>query len=379
MNKILNVAVTGYVGTGSSAVIDLLKEFDVCGIALGEDREYEHIPFYADNGLFDLGETLINVNSPLRSDTAISSFISRMDWLNNHNFGWFGSYKWLVGDKFEKAAKEFIEEISIPIEGVSYSHYKRVKFSLFKVLLQIAAKIVFKRPVTKWGRVFVFDKNQMYFSMPTQEEFSKAARKFVNAYFEMCANPKKQIMIYDHLIWPQQVHLINKYFGDNFKTIAVIRDARDLYNLNKNYWYKPPLGSGSPVFPTNTDDFVDYWKRVRKIEGANIDSQKVLFVHFEDLIYDYDQTVISIMKFLGLTASQHVHKKKYFDPERSIKNTQTFLIKEDWEKEANIIREQIPQYTYTFPYTIHTSISEMFDLPNSMQDSKEEANDSIEN
>lgn len=362
MSEKLNVAVTGYVGTGSSAVIDLLKEFDVCGVALGEDRDYEHIPFYADNGLFDLGAILMNVNSSLRSDTAISSFIDRMDWLNNNNFGWFGSYKWLVADKFEQAVKEFVEEISMPIYGVSYSHYKRVKFSLIKVLLQFAAKIVYKRPVTKWGRVYVFDKKQMYFSMPSQEEFYKAAKKFVNAYFNMCAIPNKQIMIYDHLLWPQQIKLMNDYFTDNFKTIIVMRDARDLYNLNKNYWYKPPLGSGSPVFPTNPTDFVDYWRRVRGIEGTNFDPSKVMYVHFEDLIYNYEKTVEKIMSFLNLSASQHKHKKKYFDPSRSIKNTQTFLVEEEWKKEAGIIQEMIPQYTFDFPYTINTSISEMFDL-----------------
>jgi hypothetical protein len=362
MNKRLNVAVTGYVGTGSSAIVDLLKEFDVCGVAIGEDKEYEHIPFYADNGLFDLGAILMNVNSSLRSDTAISSFIERMEWLNNHNFGWFGSYKWIVGDMFEKAYKEFVEEISTPINGVSYSHYKRVKFSLFKVFLQLAAKIVFKRPVAKWGRVYVFDKKQMYFSMPTKEEFFSAARKFVNAYFDMCATPNKEIMIYDHLIWPQQKGLINDCFTDNFKTIIVMRDARDLYNLNKNYWYKPTIGSGSPVFPINPDDFVDYWTRVREMEGSDTDPGKVLYVQFEDLVYNYEPTLASIMKFLGLSEAQHVKKKKYFDPARSIKNTQTYTVKEEWAKEAQVIQKKIPQYTYEFPYSIQTSLSEMFDL-----------------
>lgn len=362
MNNRLNVAVTGYVGTGSSAVVDLLKEFDCCGVTFGE-REYEHIPFYADNGLFDLGAILMNVNSSIRSDTAISSFIERMEWLNNHNFGWFGSYKWLVGNQFEKAVQEFVEEISVPIQGVTYSHYKKVKFSLFKVFLQLAAKIVYNRPVTKWGRTYVYDKKQMYFSMPTQEEFTKAAKKFVNAYFEMCAEPGKQIMLYDHLLWPQQAKLVDDYFEDNFKLIVVMRDARDLYNLNKNYWYKPPLGNGSPLFPTTPDGFADYWKRVREIEKINVNPNKVLQIQFEDLIYNYDQTVQQIIDFLGLSVGQHVHKKKYFDPARSIKNTQTYLVNEEWEREARAIKENIPQYTFDFPYSINTSISEMFDTP----------------
>ncbi len=362
MENRINVAVTGYVGTGSSAVIDLLKEFRCCGIALGSDKDYEHIPFYVDKGLFDLGAILMNVNSSLRSDTAISSFIESMDWLNNNNFGWFGSYKWLLGDQFKKAYHNFVSEISHPINGKSYSHYKKVRFSLFKVLLQLAAKIIYNRPVTKWGRQYVLDGKQMYFSMPTPDEFYSAARKFVNAYFEMCAEPDKEIMVYDHLLWPQQSKLVNNYFDDKFKMIIVMRDARDLYNLNKNYWYVPPRGTGNPLFPTNTEMFIDYWRRVRGIESLE-NTEKVLYVQFEDLIYNYESTVIKIMGFLNLKKEDHINKKRYFDPSKSIKNTQTYLIKEEWRKEADIIFDSIPQYTYNFPYSINTSISEMFDTP----------------
>ncbi|WP_175384404.1 sulfotransferase domain-containing protein [Bacillus sp. FJAT-27225] len=338
-----------------------MKEFNGCGVTFGSDKEYEHIPFYADNGLFDLGAIMKNVNSSMRSDTAISSFIESMEWLDKNNFGWFGSYKWLVGNNFEKAVKNFVEEISVPISGITYSHYKRVRFSLFKVLLQLAAKIVYKRPVTKWGRVYVYDKKQLYFSMPTEEEFNNAARKFVNAYFEMCADKDKEIMIYDHLLWPQHTHLIADYFGDNFKMIVVNRDARDLYNLNKNYWYKPPVGNGTPLFPTTPEGFADYWKRVTGEKSASND--RVLHVNFEDLVYKYNDTVQQIMAFLDLKPENHINKKQIFNPEKSIKNTQTFLINEDWRREAEILKEKIPQCTYEFPFKVQTSVSEMFDTP----------------
>ncbi|TWT27781.1 hypothetical protein [Planomicrobium sp. CPCC 101110] len=363
MNKRLNVAVTGYTGTGSSAVIDFLREFDVCGVPFGEDKEYEHIPFYADSGLFDLGAILMNVNSPARSDTAISSFVNSMNWLNNNNFGWFGSYKWLVGDKFQKAVQEFIGEISQPIIGSTYSHYKSVRFSVLKVLLQLAAKIVYKRSFIRWGRKYVIDKKQNYFSMPTPTEFYSAARKFVNAYFEMCSEPGKQIMIYDHLLWPQQTHLINDYFDQNFKMIVVMRDVRDLYTLNKNYWYKPPVGTGTPLFPINPYEFVEYWKRVGELENKKNNSSGVLYIYFEDLVYDYDATALKIMEYLKLEPEQHINKKKYFNPAESIKNTQTFFVKKPWAQEAAIIGNRIPEYTYDFPFLINTSVSEMFDRP----------------
>jgi Sulfotransferase domain len=363
----INVAVTGYVGTGSSAVIDLLREFRNTSIALGNDREYEHIPFYTDHGLFDLGTVLMNVNSSLRSDTAISSFIESMDWLNNNNFGWFGSYKWYLGNQFDEAVHEFVESISHPVEGVSYSHYIKVKFSLIKVFIQLAAKMIYQRPVTKWGRKYVYDKKQMYYAMPTKDEFYGAAQQFVNRYFEMCASndDSKNLNVYDHLIWPQQANLVDDYFGDDFKLIIVNRDARDLYNLNKNYWYKPPLNTNSPVFPTTPEAFVDYWKRVKMLEPRleDINSDKVMYLQFEDLIYNYDETLEKLMSFLNLTKEDHVDQLKHFNPKRSIKNTQTYRINNDWNQEASIVSRTIPQFTYQFPYEITTDLNDMFDTP----------------
>lgn len=363
MNNSINVAVTGYIGTGSSAVIDFLREFDVCAVALGKDKAYEHIPFYVDHGLFDLGAILMNVNSALRSDTAICSFLESMKRLNDNNFGWFGSYKWYVGERFEKAVNEFIEKISISFPGRSCNHYIKVKFSLFKVLLQIAAKIIYKRPVYKWGRVYVYDNKQMYFSMPTYEEYYSAARKFVNDYFDICAEPNKQVMVYDHLLWPQHTRLVDDYFGDNFRLIVVLRDPRDVYILDKHYWHKPPVGNGDPFFPTKVQDFVDYWKRIRGYE-AKVSRNKILYVQFEDLIYNYEQTAKQIMDFVGLKKEEHVAKRRYFNPDKSIKNTQTFTLEDEWLKEADFIQQKLPESTYDFPYEISTSFSEMFDDPN---------------
>lgn len=359
MNSIRNVAVTGYVGTGSSAVLDLLREFDNCGIAMGEDQAYEHVPFYADNGLFDLGNTLLNGNSPLRSDTAISSFIESMRWLNDNDFGWFGSYKKNYDDFFMNSTMDFVNSISTEATGVSYSHYKRTRFSLIKIILQLGAKLVYNRPIHKYGRVYVYDKKKMYFSMPTEEEFYAAAKLFTRKYFEMCAIPGKEIMVYDHLLWPQQAGLMKPYFEPNFKMIVVRRDARDLYNLNKNFWYKPPVGVGTPLFPTEPTAFIDYWKRVSPLESSK--ENNILYINFEDLVYKYDDTVNKIMCFLNLDEKNHVNKGKFFDPLRSIKNTQTFEIKEDWKMESNIIKNEIPEYTYQFPYKNDTKVSEMFD------------------
>ena len=51
-----NIGIIGFYASGSSAVVDLLKEFDGVGIALdtdgnGNKRPYEHVPFVTSGGL----------------------------------------------------------------------------------------------------------------------------------------------------------------------------------------------------------------------------------------------------------------------------------------------------------------------------------------
>ena len=42
MSEKVNVAVTGYFGTGSSAVVDLLKEYEDVRVAPFDNQSYEH-------------------------------------------------------------------------------------------------------------------------------------------------------------------------------------------------------------------------------------------------------------------------------------------------------------------------------------------------
>ena len=81
-------------------------------------------------------------------------------------------------------------------------------------------------------------------------------------------------------------------------------------------------------------------------------SNKVYRVKFEDLIYDYENKVKEITKFLGFTEKDHVNKKSRFNPDISIKNTQLFR-KKEYLEESRIIEEKLKDYLYDFPYEIN--------------------------
>ena len=152
---------------------------------------------------------------------------------------------------------------------------------------------------------------------------------------------ENELKIYDHLILPGQIDEFADCFDDNFKMIVVERDPRDLYILEKYM----PSGKKSH-FPLNKIDFV---KELKNTIVQDYKNPNALKIHFEDLIYNYEETVQIIENFLGLNNLEHVRKKQCFIPEQSIENTQVFRVNPEWEKEVKEIEALIPEFLYHFP------------------------------
>lgn len=342
----INVSVTGYCATGSSAAIDLLREYERMKVAV--KNGYEHVVFYMPGSLFDLEDKLLQNNDPHRSDEAIRTFLNTMRLLAHKDFGWFGSYDMVIGPAFMKSVNTLVERISQKEEtGIWYGRYKGVHFSPVKVALQLAAKIVYKRKVTKWGRQYSIEKGPMYFSVPTREEFFQAGGEFARQYLQLTAKEGAN-MIYDHLLWPSQLNRLDLYFQGCLKVLVLNRDPRDVYLLSKYVYPQPPILEPTP-YPSNPQDFCTYWRKLRLNDGDIHHHPNILQVQFEDLIYQYDDTVEEIERFLGLSPSQHIQPKKFLDPAKSIVNTQLKLIKPEWAEEVRYIEEQLPEYLYDFP------------------------------
>lgn len=356
----VNLAVTGYYGTGSSAAIDYLSDID--GVALCPDiDEYEHNIFYQQGGLYELGAILMHANSPYNSDAAISQFVDAVKRENDNNFGAFGSYKFLFGDEFADISSDFLKAIS---RSSSWrSQPKCVRFSLVKAILQIGAYIVWRRPIAKLGRKYVYDRNKFYFAMPSSEEFRDAARKYTSAYFDMCARHRNpEVRLFDHVIWPQQYKLIDDYFDESFRLIVVKRDPRDVYLLNKYFWHVPPLNFVPPYYPTDVKLFVETWKSVIVPPSDSINQSQVLFIDFEDLVYRYDHMQSKMAEFLGIdTLARKEGAPVLFDPKQSIENTQIFNANPEWLSEVSLIERELPEYLYDFPYKYIPDKSKWFD------------------
>lgn len=357
----LNIAITGYVGTGSSAMIDLLREYSGVKIVPDQRSSYEHDVFYRSGGLFDLCAILGQGTSPVCSDKVINRFIETMENLYRYDYVWYGGYKNIVGSDFVKMVNDFVASISYRFEGSNSTHQLRTKFSPVKALLQLASHVVYKKKYMKYGVGYVHDGKPSYVSIPSDEELVNAAKALTTRYFQLFDAESGISKVFDHLIWPQQLNNYLKYFDDeSFRVIVMKRDPRDVYLLNKYVWYYTPVGirTAVPSLRTEAGDFVHDWQRTVRQGFAQ---PNVLQVQFEDLVYHYEETVAIIEEFLGLSSSQHIRKYEKFNPQKSIENTQVYNSKVEWKQEVEIITSALSNDLYAFPYTYTPQRKLMFD------------------
>lgn len=362
-----NIAVTGYYGTGSSAIMDLIREYDCARVVPYEDKNYEHVVFYVSGGLFNLCTLLTHGNAPLTSDMVINNFISAMERLDKYDLVWFGSYSKQFGDGFRKLYMGFVDGLSTSKKEKNLNHVVKSRYSFVKALLQVAAHLILKRKFVQYGTKYIYDGRNVYFSMPTEEEVYSAAKEFTNGYFNLFDEEGVNVRVFDHLIWANQVDEYARCFDDDFRVIVAERDPRDVYLLNKYVWFKPPIGHGLPHFPTEPKAFVEEWNKtvVREYSGNNVRQ-----IHFEDLIYRYDETVKEIEAYVGLNEKQHNDKGKKLDISRSIENTQVFNVKKEWAEEVKIIEKELSEFLYHFPYERTPDVGNMFDDPRTVKGKK---------
>ena len=352
MNQI--IVPTGYMGSGSSAITGLLAEIDGFN---SDNGSFEYVFMHCPDGLFDLEDKLLLGNNVIRSDEAMYRFRCFMKELFDEKNFWPGMYKKRISNEFMTCVDKFLENITTAnFEGLYWYfsqnpdcfsmqciHYLR---RLLKVISCGKIKI---NPPVKYNTITI--------AFPDEEEFYGEARNFLNSIF-IKMGIEKQNLILDQLLLPHNLHRIDKYFNDNLKVIVVDRDPRDVFVLNKYVWH--PKGDAVP-YPLDVYKFIDYYSKMRKCE-KEITDNRILRIHFEDLVYNYDDICNKIYDFLGISTTAHINKRLYFNPDVSIKNTQLYNINEDAYRECMIIEKELEAYIYNFnsEKTTITSVRELF-------------------
>lgn len=337
---------TGYMGSGSSAITDLVSEFKNCQ---NEYKSYEYVLLHCPNGLFDLEDKLLYGNNALRSDEAIRSFELQMKKLYDKKFWWVGNYKKIISPEFENITKEYISKIQqFNFNGYWYMHEDLNSKMFIKLLIIKPFKILFKNKYT-FKKVLRYN-DGMRISFIKNDNFYKLSHEYIYKVIDEISKGKDNVVL-DQFLLPFNLYRIDKYFDDKLKVIVVSRDPRDVFILNKYIWQEKNL---CIPFPLDASEFCEFYKNMRESEHT-CDSNKILRINFEDLIYNYDKELGKITKFIGFKSQDHICKRTRFNPDVSIKNTQVFR-KNEYKDEIKIIEKKLKNYLYQFPYEIDNEV-----------------------
>lgn len=331
------IGVCGFSGTGSSAVVDLLKEYSSNQVI---DR-CEFILPYEPDGLVDLdfhlNEGLCKYSS---SNTGVYRFIKAI------RGGQFRYMRELTNGKLVKFAHDYLEDIvqcewagSDPANSCNQPLRDLTRRAIGKLHL---GGINYTLEKIAGRELNLYPMGKMYFSSHPVNFHSRTrefTRRIINALEPIV--PGKNIVL-DQPFPGNNPLLCFPYF-DNPKAIVVDRDPRDLYLLTKEFWFEEQ--AWRPL-PTDTvQHFATYFRGLREPRSCN-EEGNVLRIQFEDLVYRYDQTRLAIEEFLGLPFNEQ--PKRFFNPLASVNNTQLFKHYQGYSREIEMIEELLPEYLFPF-------------------------------
>lgn len=340
---------TGYMGSGSSAITDLLdglEEFDV------SRSTFEFVFLHCPNGLFDLEDKLLLGNNAVRSDEALHSFYKTMQQLYKKKYWWVGHYDKYIGSGFWKATEKYVQNL---IEfSPEYYWYYQENTAYYMIPRLILNKILKFIPSGKRFIKKALLYSPMWISYVQPEKFYEESKKYIYNIFDVMGKQQKNIVL-DQLLLPFNLHRFKHYFNDDVEVFVVDRDPRDVFISNKYFWSR----SDEPVpYPKDVHLFCEFYRKLREIEKMEIHPQ-IHRIHFEDLIYKYDATVEKIYDILGINLKKDSVNTK-FDPAHSIYNTQLFLKDKAYEQECTYIEQHLGEFLYSFPYKLNHEGTSVF-------------------
>lgn len=337
----------GYMGSGSSAITDIVQGFEGYKAANGSS---EFIFTHCPNGLFDLEDKLLIGNNSLRSDEALHSFLATMEGFckKNHWWGAAGFTQGIESD-FLAAVYAFVNKL-VDFELKTPWYYQH-DIPVAKVPMRAFSRIM--RSITH-GAVRLptplrYDDTLLAFPEPSK--FYSCAREFIDSVFTILSSQDSNLIL-DQFLLPHNLWRFDHYFDEGLVCFVVDRDPRDVFLLNKYIW---SVDSVDVPFPQDVDRFCQYYRQMRATENP-FRKSNIHRIHFEDLVYRYAETLEMISTALGNPAQRQT---MLFSADQSINNTQLFTLGK-YQEEASIIAEALPEFLYEFPFERQPTIERSF-------------------
>lgn len=334
MNEITFVAGLG--STGSSALVDLLKEVKTYYILENEFRL-----FVDPGGLVNLRDALVDNWSIFQSDIAIKNFNKFVKSMTSK----FRSPNSHI-DHTKYLDNEFLAQSNNYVNKLTNLHFKGIWYGIDNIFIRQLHKIpfVFKHRL--------FTKPMYVGKKLTLDEFNKITNEYILSMINYSLQKSNKI----HFCFNENMSCMfpNKILDmvPGAKIINVIRDPKDVYADSKRVKWL--------AIPGNTKDYIKWqiavyngWMEVEEqFRKREPDCKKLIIIKFEDLVLKYDETVKSIFELLNINKNDHIMKKKFLNPSISSRNVGQWrkLFTKEEEKLFNI---KFQEFYDRYDYDIH--------------------------
>lgn len=327
------VTCASYYGSGSSALTDLVAEYsDVMDLT-----NYEFRFLYDLDGVTDLEYHLCECHDRHNSGHALKRF-ERLSKFNSGTF--FNSrYEPFFDNQYYKLTSDYISKLTTLSYPGWWFYDVYDKGRIYYYIVMLINKLF--RKLTH-GNKGILPNERILCAHPSEEEFLSYTREYVSKLMEAANSERKPYIEIDQLVPSQNINKVLRYFSDDIYVFIVDRDPRDIYISNKFYWKEH-------ICPTDdVNKFCDWFIYTRE-SGVKerYDDQIVCKLRFEDLIYNYQETVERVEKITGLNHMMHKKQFQKFNPKRSINNTQLWK-KHNVEEEIKIIEKRLSKYLFPF-------------------------------
>lgn len=328
------IGACGFSATGSSAVVDYLKEFDENVVK----DDFEFTLAYRADGLQDLRFHLNEGAMRLYGcRVALKRFIKLYKGYTCRE------YRRDTNGKFVDLSSKYLEEL-IQVSWVSTPSPVINPFKCYCVRVFRKLKLfrfIFEVEKYLGHEVQIFPLEKMLVSI-NPSDFDKKTRNYVMAILDAMGRDSQKNIVLDQPFCGNNPQAAFPYF-ENPKAIVVDRDPRDYYCFIKKFLYP----KGRRQLPCrNVEDFVTFYRKERENMPYMLEDSRILRIQFEDLIYRYDETTQRICDFCGLDHSKRV--RKIFDPELSKNNTQVFKRYPELLEDVKYIEDHLKEFLFSF-------------------------------
>ncbi len=332
---------TGFGDSGSSAITDLLSEYE--GIK-SFGSEWECTFLHAPDGLSDL-ESAVLEGHRLKVDFAVTRFLNL-----SKRLGLQKDYKNAFHGNFYKLSEKFInsffditwngmyeDKLPIFVSGLTKKDKSLIDYANTFYNLEKSKKFEMYES-DGWRPSYVPFSNMYYYTDITR--FYDCAKKYVESLINevLCDNESIRRLYLDQLLPPISISKYLQYMPCETKVFVVDKDPRDLFIVENLY-------NGSRYVPyENVDEFIKWYKSTRNKSRQNIKSENVFHIFLDELIDDYENSCKRVENFLGLNTEEHSAKLTKFDPEKSRVNTKLYKKYSNYSKEISKIENELEDF-----------------------------------